>query len=316
MINNAHLMLCYASIIHALTIFSKAREEPSLAFGGQAILEGVMIRSRKHMVTCVRRQNGEILTITEEIKSLSNRYRVLKLPFIRGILALFETLYLGVKSLFLSANIALEEEGETLTNKEIAITMVMIIALTSFFIVVPFLLTTSIKFTGVTFNIVEAVVRLLIFLTFLKLVSLWDEYKRVLQYHGAEHKAINAYEARVPLNLSNVKRFSTLHPRCGTSFILIVTLVSILLFSIIPNLTLLERLAYRVILIPVIGSLSYELLRFSSKYKNSKIMKVVVMPGLRLQRLTTKEPDDDMIVVALKAINEVNRLRKKNLRND
>lgn len=288
---------------------SEGREEPSLAFGGQAVIEGVMIRSREHMVICVKQPNGEILTKTEEINSLSQRHRVLRLPVIRGIIALFETLYLGVKGLFFSANAVLEED-EKFTYKEITITIVMVLALTSFFMVVPFLLTTLLKLTGVIFNIVEAIVRLTIFLIYLMLVSLWGEFKRVLQYHGAEHKAINAYEAGVALNVANAKKFSRLHPRCGTSFIFIVVLVSILLFSIMPNLGFLAKLAYRVLLIPVIGAVSYEILKFGDRHRNSKIMKIVVMPGLALQCLTTREPDNDMLAVALKAVNEVNKLRQ------
>jgi len=287
---------------------SEGKEEPSLAFGGQAVIEGVMIRSRKHMVICVRQEGAEILTKTEEINSPSERHKVLRLPFIRGILALFETLYLGVKGLFFSANAVLEEEGEEFTYKEVVITIAMALPLMAFFIVVPFLLTTLLKLTGVIFNVVEAIVRLTIFLIYLKLVSLWSEVRRVFQYHGAEHKAINAYEAGVALDVTNARRFSRLHPRCGTSFIFIVVLVSILLFSIMPDLGLLARLAYRVILMPVIGAISYELLKYSDRHRNSRIMKIVVMPGLGLQRLTTREPDDDMIEVALKAVNEVNRL--------
>ncbi|MCW4021377.1 MAG: DUF1385 domain-containing protein, partial [Candidatus Bathyarchaeota archaeon] len=172
---------------------SDATNEPSLAFGGQAVIEGVMIRSRRHMVICMRKQNGEILTKTEEINSLSERHRILRLPFIRGVPALFETLYIGVKGLIFSANAVLEEEDEKFTYKEMAVTILLTLALSSFFIVVPFLLTTLLKLTGVFFNIVEALVRLTIFLVYLKLISLWSELKRVFQYHGAEHKAINAY---------------------------------------------------------------------------------------------------------------------------
>ena len=289
---------------------SEGREEPSLAFGGQAVIEGVMIRSRKHMVICVRQQNGGILTKTEEVVSPSERYRVLRVPFVRGILAMFEALYLGVRGLFFSADAVLEEEGEKFTYKDIALTIVMTLALTSFFIAVPFLLTTLLRLTGVIFNIVEAVVRLAIFLIYLKLVSLWGDFKRVLQYHGAEHKAINTYEAGVALNLTNAKRFSILHPRCGTSFIFIVMLISILLFSIMPDLGFFARLAYRVILIPVIAAVSYEILKFSDRHKDSKLVRILVMPGLGMQRLTTREPDDDMIEVALKAVNEVNKLRQ------
>jgi uncharacterized protein YqhQ len=293
-----------------MRLTSEKKEESSLAFGGQAVIEGVMIRSKKHMVICVRQPNGEILTKTEEISSLSERHRILRLPFIRGIVALFETLYLGVKGLFFSVDAALEEEGEKFTYKEIAMVIVMTLALTSFFIVVPFLLTTLLNLTGVIFNIVEAIVRLTIFLIYLTLISMWGEFKRVLQYHGAEHKAINAYEAGVALNVANAKKFSRLHPRCGTSFIFIVVLVSILLFSIMPNLGFFARLAYRVILIPVIGALSYELLKFSDRHRDSKIMKIIVLPGLGLQCLTTREPDDDMIAIALKAIKEMSKLRQ------
>jgi len=282
-----------------------------LAFGGQAVIEGVMIRSRRHMVICMRKQNGEILTKTEEINSLSERNRILRLPLIRGILALFETLFLGVKGLIFSANAVLEEEDEQFTYKEIAITVLLTLALTSFFIVVPFLLTTLLKLTGVVFNIVEAMVRLTIFLIYLKLISLWSELKRVFQFHGAEHKVINAYEAGVDLDVPNAREFSRLHPRCGTSFLFIVLLVSILLFSVMPDLGFFARLAYRVILIPVLGAVSYEILKFSDRHRNSRIMRILVAPGLAFQRLTTREPDDDMISVALEAVKTVIRLNQK-----
>ena len=290
---------------------SDTTREPSLAFGGQAVIEGVMIRSRRHMVICMRKQNGEILTKTEEINSLSERNRILRLPFIRGILALFETLFLGVKGLIFSANAVLEEEDEQFTYKEIATTVLLTLALTSFFIVVPFLLTTLLKLTGVVFNIVEAMVRLTIFVVYLKLISLWSELRRVFQFHGAEHKVINAYEAGVDLDVPNAREFSRLHPRCGTSFLFIVLLVSILLFSVMPDLGFFARLAYRVILIPVLGAVSYEILKFSDRHRNSRIMRILVAPGLAFQRLTTREPDDDMISVALEAVKAAIRLDQK-----
>ena len=290
---------------------SGGQEETSLAFGGQAVLEGVMIRSSTHMAISVRQPNGEILTMTEEISPISKRYRLLNLPFIRGIPALFETLYLGVKSLFLSANVVLEEEGEKLTYKEVAFTIVMILGIASFFIAVPLLLTAMLPFTGVLFNFVEGGVRLAIFLIYLKAISLWGEYKRVLQYHGAEHKTINAYEAGESLNVANVKRFSRRHPRCGTTFIFIIALVSIIVFSTIQTQTLLERLMYRVVFVPIISSISYEILKFSDRHRDSKIIKVLLTPGLRLQNLTTKEPDDDMIEVAVQSVEEVYKLREK-----
>jgi uncharacterized protein YqhQ len=287
---------------------TKEKEEPSLAFGGQAVIEGVMIRSKKHMVTCVRQPNDEILTNVEEIKSVSERHKVLRLPFLRGIVALFETLYIGVKGLYFSANASLEEE-EKINPKEIVLTVVVALALAIFlFSVLPFLLTTPLGLGGVVFNVAEGVIRLAILLLYLASISLVGEFKRVFQYHGAEHTAINAYEAGVELNVSNAKGFSRFHPRCGTSFIFIVALISILFFSIMPDSGFFMKLAYRILLIPVIGAVSYEVLKLSDRYKKSKIMKVLLAPGLGLQYLTTRKPDEKMIEVALEAVKKVNSL--------
>jgi len=291
-----------------MKLVAKEKEEPSLAFGGQAVIEGVMIRSKKHMVTCVRQPNDEIVTNVEEIKSVSERHNVLRLPFLRGIVALFETLYIGVKGLYFSANASLEEE-EKINPKEIVLTVVVALALAIFlFSVLPFLLTTPLGLGGVVFNVAEGVIRLAILLLYLASISLVGEFKRVFQYHGAEHTAINAYEAGVELNVSNAKEFSRFHPRCGTSFIFIVALISILFFSIMPDLGFLMKLAYRILLIPLIGAVSYEVLKLSDRYKKSKIMKVLLAPGLGLQYLTTRKPDEKMIEVALEAVKKVNSL--------
>jgi len=291
-----------------MKLATKGKEEPSLAFGGQAVIEGVMIRSKKYMVTCVRQPNDEILTNVEEIKSVSERHKVLRLPFLRGIVALFETLYIGVKGLYFSANASLEEE-EKLNPKEIVLAVVVALALAIFlFSLLPFFLTTFLNFEGVVFNVAEGVIRLAILLLYLASITSIGEFKRVFQYHGAEHTAINAYEAGVELNVSNAKKFSRFHPRCGTSFIFIVALISILFFSIMPNLGFLMRLAYRILFIPVIGTVSYEVLKLSDRYKKSKIMKVLLAPGLGLQYLTTRKPDEKMIEVALEAVKKVNSL--------
>jgi uncharacterized protein YqhQ len=276
---------------------AQRKEEPSLAFGGQALIEGVMIRSRIHMVMCVRKPNNEILTNVERLHPLAERYRALGLPFLRGIVALIESFYLGIKGLFFSANVVVEEEGEKFTYKEFAVAIALAFGVVAFFVAVPYFLTALFNLTpgSVVFNIVEAAIRLSLFLLYLAFVSMWGEFKRVLQYHGAEHKTINAHEAGVPLDVANVKKFSRLHPRCGTSFIFIILIVSIVLFSIMPNLGFLGNLAYRVLLIPVLGGISYELLRLSGKYRNSSVMKIFTLPGLAFQRLTTKEPSEDMI---------------------
>jgi uncharacterized protein YqhQ len=289
---------------------AKKKEEQSLAFGGQALIEGIMIRSRTHMVMCVRKPNNEILTNIERIHSLCERYKVLGVPFLRGIVALFETFYLGIKGLFFSANVVVEEEreGEKFTYREFAVAFALALGLVSFFVAVPYLLIALFIPPGVLFNMIEAALRLTMFLLYLALVSMWGEFKRVLQYHGAEHKTINAHEAGVTLDVANVKRFSRLHPRCGTSFIFIIVIVSIVLFSIMPNSGFFGNLAYRILLIPVIGGISYELLRLSGRYRNSTVMKIFTLPGLAFQRLTTKEPSEDMIEVAIKAVTEASKL--------
>jgi uncharacterized protein YqhQ len=172
----------------------------------------------------------------------------------------------------------------------------------------PFFLTTFLNFEGVVFNVAEGVIRLAILLLYLASIASVEEFKRVFQYHGAEHTAINAYEAGAELTVSNAKKFSRFHPRCGTSFIFIVALISILFFSIMPDLGFLMRLAYRILLIPLIGAVSYEVLKLSDRYKKSKIMKVLLAPGLGLQYLTTRKPDEKMIEVALEAVKKVNSL--------
>lgn len=297
-----------------MSLATKEQKEPSLAFGGQAVMEGVMMRSKDHMVVCVRQPNNEIVTKTEELHSLSEKYRFLKLPFLRGILALFETLYSGIKGIYFSANAAFgdEDEEESLNPKEIAVVVAVAICLSILlFSVTPFFLTSLLNLGGgVLFNIAEGVVRLSFLLAYLAAVSLVGDFKRIFQYHGAEHTAINAYEAGVELNVENARKYSRFHARCGTSFLLIVTLISILFFSIMPSADYLVRLSYRVVLIPVISAVSYELLKLSDRYRDSRIMKVLVAPGLALQHLTTRQPDDDMIEVAIKAVKEVERLQK------
>jgi uncharacterized protein YqhQ len=291
----------------------KGKKEPSLAFGGQAVMEGVMIRSKNHLVICVRQPNEEIVTKTEKLHSLSEKYGFLKLPFVRGILALVETLYAGIKGIYFSANAAFGgEEEESLNPKEIAVVVAAAICMSILiFSVTPFFLTSFLNLgTGVLFNVAEGIVRLSFLLVYLAIVSMIGDFKRLLKYHGAEHASINAYEAGVELNVENTRKHSRFHSRCGTSFLLIVTLISILFFSLMPSADYVVRLSYRIILIPLISAVSYELLRLSDRYNNSRIMKAMVAPGLVLQRFTTRQPDDEMIEVAIKAVKEVERLQK------
>ena len=292
---------------------NKETKEPSLAFGGQAVMEGVMMRSKNHLVICVRQPNSQIISKTETLHSLSEKYKFLKVPFLRGILALFETLYSGIKGIYFSANAAFsedEQEEEILSSKEIAVVVAFSVILSILlFSVVPYFLTSLSFEGGIVFNIVEGGIRLGFLLAYLFIVSMIGDFKRIFQYHGAEHAAINAYEAGVELNVENTRRFSRFHSRCGTSFLLIVTVISIFFFSLITSPDYFVRLSYRILLIPVISAVSYEILRLSDKYKDSRIVKLLVAPGLLLQRFTTRPPDDQMLEVAIKAVKEVESLQ-------
>jgi uncharacterized protein YqhQ len=295
---------------------TQKQKEPSLAFGGQALIEGVMMRSRKHMVLCVRKPNKEILTSVEHLNPLAEKHKTLGLPFLRGIVMLFESLYLGMKGILFSGNVALDEgdvEGKSSESSKFGTGVLAIIAagalgIVAVFFLVPFFLASWLNLTGVIFNVVEAGIRLTMFILYLVFIASWGEFRRVLQYHGAEHKAINAFEAGVPMNVENVKKHSRLHPRCGTSLLFIVLIISIVLFSIMPNLGFAAKIAYRILLIPVIGGISYELLRLSGKYRNSIVTRVLTAPGMSFQLLTTKEPSDDMLEVSIKAVQEVTKM--------
>jgi uncharacterized protein YqhQ len=295
---------------------TQKQKEPSLAFGGQALIEGVMMRSRKHMVLCVRKPNKEILTSVEHLNPLAEKHKTLGLPFLRGIVMLFESLYLGMKGILFSGNVALDEgdvEGKSSESSKFGTGVLAIIAagalgIVAVFFLVPFFLASWLNLTGVIFNVVEAGIRLTMFILYLVFIASWGEFRRVLQYHGAEHKAINAFEAGVPMDVENVKKHSRLHPRCGTSLLFIVLIISIVLFSIMPNLGFAAKIAYRILLIPVIGGISYELLRLSGKYRNSIVTRVLTAPGMSFQLLTTKEPSDDMLEVSIKAVQEVTKM--------
>jgi uncharacterized protein YqhQ len=297
---------------------SNLKKEPSLAFGGQALIEGVMIRSRKHVVACVRKPDKEIITDIQPITPFSEKNRALGWPIIRGVVNMVESLYIGFKALMFSASNAFEMEGEEGKGPEkiefgageIALLVAGVAGVMAVFFLMPYLLSAWLGLTPgeFLFNVAEAVIRLAMFIGYLSVISLWSQYKRVLMYHGAEHKAIHAHEAGVPMDVEHAKKFSRLHPRCGTSFLFIVLIISIVLFTIMPNLGFAINLTYRLLLIPVIAGISYELLRLSGKYKDSPITKVLVAPGLGFQYLTTKEPTDDMLEVSIKAVTETTKL--------
>ena len=271
-------------------------------------MEGIMMRSKDNVVICVRQPNEEIVTQKQKLSSITQKYSFLKLPFIRGIVALIETMYTGIKGIYFSANAAFGDDEEVeLSSKEIAVIVGVAICLSVLlFSVTPFFLTSLLGLeSGFVFSLAEGIVRLSFLLGYLFFISQIKDFKRILQYHGAEHTAINAYESGVEMNVENVRNYSRFHARCGTSFLLIVTVISILFFSLVSSPDYLTRLSYRIILVPLISSVSYEVLRISDKFKDSAIVKAIVAPGLLLQHFTTRQPDDKMLEVAIHAVKEV-----------
>lgn len=275
--------------------------------GGQAVIEGVMMRGPGHIATAVREPAGTITVKKEPLVTISDRFPILKKPMLRGVIALGEALVYGLKALSFSAQ-ASGEEGEELSAKEIATTMVVAFGLAVLlFIIIP---TYAAKFIhdAVTdpmiLNLFEGLLRLLIFFAYVVGISVMKDIRRVFMYHGAEHKAIHAYEAGLPLTVDNVRPFSTLHPRCGTNFLLIVMVISILVFAFLgwPDLWL--RIASRVALLPLIAGIGYEIIRYAGK-SDKKWVAWAIAPGLWLQMLTTREPSDDMLEVAICALEAV-----------
>ncbi len=296
--------------------------------GGQAVIEGVMMKAPEGWSVAVRSPDGDIRTKKEQLKGLSTFW---KLPLIRGTIILCETLRLGLKALEFSASVAGEEKTASQKNREIsgsasegnkektfgtfsiAVTVLFacLIAI-GLFLFLPVYLTkllghifSSVSESQLIFNLVDGFIRIIIFLMYIVAVGLWKDMRRIFEYHGAEHKVIHAYEAGKRLEIDEVKGFSPSHPRCGTSFLMIVMLISILVFSTIPkDFTLFEKFMSRIVLIPLIAGLSYEILKISSRYGNNHIVRIFIVPGLGLQRLTTREPDSDQLEVAIVALKE------------
>jgi Predicted metal-dependent enzyme len=275
--------------------------------GGQAVIEGVMMRGSGCIATAVREPSGSITVKKEPLALVSERYPLLKKPMLRGVVALVESLVYGLKALSFSAQASGEEE-EQLTTREIVLTMAFAFGLAVLlFVIIP---TWAAKFIHsasdepMVLNLFEGLLRLAIFFAYVAGISVMKDIRRVFQYHGAEHKTIHAYEAGVPLDVEHVRPFSTLHPRCGTNFLLIVMLVSVFVFAFLgwPDLWL--RIASRVALLPLIAGIGYEVIRFAGR-SDKRWVAVAITPGLWLQKLTTREPSDDMIEVAICALEAV-----------
>ncbi len=298
--------------------------------GGQAVFEGVMMRAPRAYSVAVRRTDGSVVVKREFLKSLIDKNRLWSYPVFRGIMTLAQALSLGIRALKFSADQALpantKEQGapgiesaqEKTELSAWAMGLNIIFAVTFFvllFKVLPLMLTQGIKSFWPSlsnpffFSLVDGLLRLVIFLSYIFLISLLRDIRRIFEYHGAEHKVVFNFEACQELSVQNARRFSTLHPRCGTSFLIVVMLVSMLVYALIPFSSLWLKLLSRVILIPAIAGISYEVIRFAARDENW-ILRWITMPGLWLQRVTTKEPSDDQLEIAIKALTEALTLER------
>jgi uncharacterized protein YqhQ len=277
--------------------------------GGQAVIEGVMMRGVDWWSLAVRRPDDTIGVHQFPLVSLMKRYPVLKLPVLRGMIALFESLVIGIRALTKSANESLGEEEQELGTKEIAVTMVIAFAFAiGLFFIAPLFLTGLLDRwlgEGFLFWMVEGFVRVGIFLVYLVIVTQIKDLRRVFEYHGAEHMSIHALEHGEELTVANVEKYKTLHLRCGTSFLLIVLVVSIFVFAAVGRPDWYWMVLSRVILVPLIAGISYEIIRFAGRHENSRFVRVIMAPGLGLQWLTTKPPDSAQIEVAIAALEKI-----------
>jgi uncharacterized protein YqhQ len=279
-------------------------------YGGQAVIEGVMMRGRDHWAVAVRRADGAVHLESHRVRTIGNRFPLLKRPGLRGILALGQAMSIGIRALTISANQSHPEE-ERLTRRQMAVSMtVAIVFFVGVFIAGPAVLFRYAQHrvhSSIAVNALEGVFRVALFLGYLALIGRMKDVKRVFQYHGAEHKTIAAYEHDAPLEPEAVDRFSTLHVRCGTNFLLIVMILTIFVFAVFGNPPLLWRVVSRIVAIPVIAGIAFELLRLGAKFHRSPVMRALMAPGLWLQKITTKQPELDQIEVAITSFQEVLR---------
>ena len=288
----------------------------SAPIGGQAVLEGVMMRGPSAWSVAVRKPDGDIAEINRPISSLLARHRLLRLPVIRGVIALGESLAIGFRALAISANYAAQEEGadsgepaRELTRAQIVFAFAIAIGFALLlFKVSPALISNWLPVGDTWFVIVEGLIRVAIFVGYLSLISLWPDLRRVFEYHAAEHKAINAYEAGDPLEPNAVQRHSLIHVRCGTSFLLYVMVIAIFVFALFGRPDWYWLIVTRIAALPLIAGLAYEVIRFAGKHPHNPILHAILAPGLLLQRLTTRAPSLDQIEVSIRALGEVLRL--------
>ncbi len=277
--------------------------------GGQAIIEGVMMRHGNKIAAAVRRPDKEIVFQEKDHVPLAKRNRLLGLVFIRGFVTLVEMMIIGMRTLLFSAEVALTEDEKKPEGWQMAVSIVISVGTTIFFfIVVPayfFSLLRNVIAGTFLLNIIEGGIRMGLFLCFICATLLMEDMRRVFMYHGAEHKTVFAWENGQELTVENVRGYSTRHPRCGTSFILVVMVVSILVFSLLGRPDFLHRVFYKLLLLPVVSGISYEVIRFTGKRRDWRWVQILSWPGLMFQRITTREPTDDQIEVAIAAMKKV-----------
>lgn len=289
--------------------------------GGQAVIEGVMMQSKDYRAIAVRKSNGEIELKKTKIKSWIKDKKIDKIPFLRGSFVLFETMIEGMKSLNYSSEFFLEDEEEDAIDKflkrifkdkanEAVIAVSLILAMlfsVGLFVLIPTSiggLFSSFIHNTIILNLIEGSIRIGVLILYMLLISKNEDIKRTFMYHGAEHKTIHCYESGLELTVENAKKFITLHPRCGTNFLFIVMAISIILFSFFGWPNILTRIAMRILCIPIVAGISYEIIKFLGKYNNI-LSKIVAYPGMMLQHITTKEPNDEQLEVAIKALKAV-----------
>ncbi|MDQ3880146.1 MAG: DUF1385 domain-containing protein [Chloroflexota bacterium] len=281
---------------------------PDFFYGGQALIEGVMMRGRTSVAMSVRHRSGEIRTFNEPLPAALRAGRWVSIPFVRGVFVLYETLVLGTRMLMRSAAIAAEGDDVELSRGTVVVTMIVSIGFAvGLFFVLPLFLSGFVANAAdgdLLPNLAEGLVRLAILIAYVAAIGLAPDVRRTFAYHGAEHKAISTHEAREPLTPASVERFTTAHTRCGTTFILIVVVVSVVVFSLIPRAGVpFPVLALsRIVLVPVIASLSYELVRFGARHYGNRVVRAVYAPGLWLQALTTRQPDRPMLEVSIASL--------------
>ena len=285
---------------------TEKKQQPAL-YGGQAVIEGVMIRGRRTVALACRKPNGDIYRYREPLRSLLVRSRVARLPFVRGVVVLWESLDYGIRMLMRSAEVQLEHEEQLGKGGNTLIMGVALGGALLLFIGVPYLATSLARAvipSSVVLNITEGLIRLALLVGYLIAISFLPDVRRVFAYHGAEHMTIHAFEHGDPLTPARIEPYPTAHPRCGTAFLLLVVVVSIVIFAFLPRVNLVVDLVVRLALVIPVASISYEALRLGAAHERSPAMRLLVAPGLLLQRVTTRRPDARMIEVAVASLEE------------